>query len=73
MLGNENQMHLLATSCRLRCRRVSRGSGGPYLSFDPVTWQGHSEVSREKLVEVSSLTPLAFFSEGRSPGQSARS
>lgn len=43
------------------------------LSHDPATWQGHIEVSREKLIEGSSLTPLVLFSEGQSPEHSVGS
>lgn len=64
----------LGSSHRVWCQHVSQGSRETFsLSCDPVTWQGHSEVSWEKLIEGSSLTPLVVFSEGQSPGHSVGS
>lgn len=55
------------------CASVSPGAAGAptvsvLLSDKAATWQSYSEVSREKLTEGSSLTPLVFMSSGHSVG-----
>lgn len=57
------------------CAGVSPGATGTptvsvlrVLSYKAATWQSYSEVSREKLTEASSLTPLVFISSGHSVG-----